>query len=71
MISSIGGSSSGPSMLQMMQARLQEMQARTDANGDGEVSLAEFKAGAPQGATGLEDMFAAADADGDGQLTQP
>ena len=76
MVSSIGSSSASSALAQMMQNRLQEMFKKTDADGDGQLTLSEFKAGAPQGgaapqgAPALDDVFASADTDGDGSLSQ-
>jgi Ca2+-binding EF-hand superfamily protein len=50
----------------------EQMFSRLDANGDGSVDAAEFKAGAPSkdAAAKSDQLFAAFDTDGDGSLTK-
>jgi Ca2+-binding EF-hand superfamily protein len=70
MISGIG-SASGLDTAALKQMR-EQMFSRLDANGDGSVDAAEFKAGAPsqEAVSKSDELFAAFDTDSDGLLTQ-
>lgn len=67
MASAIGSYSGAQSYI--LQA-LQEKYAKTDTDGSGSLSLAEFTAGASGNTSGLDKLFSGLDADGDGSLTQ-
>lgn len=80
-MTSITNSSLSSSLLQQMQQARQSLFQKADADGNGGLSLEEFKAAGPKdaqgnaiappsGAPSVEDMFASLDSDGDGSLTQ-
>lgn len=77
MVSSISSTSSAQSaLIQALQQRLQDKFKTTDSDGDGKLTLDEFKAGAPQGANApqgapaLDEIFASLDSNSDGSISQ-
>ncbi len=77
MVSGIGSKSDAQALLQQLQQqRTQQLFQKTDADSNGLLSLDEFKAGAPKGASSganapsLEDVFSKIDSNSDGSVSQ-
>jgi len=66
MISGVSGGAGGGDMSAMWQ----ELLKKADKDGDGRISKGEFKAAAPQGGPGAENLFNKIDANGDGFIDE-